>query len=249
MNSSILRALAVGLLVVGFAAGCATTPEPTEPEAVDEAAKAAAERAIAEAKSVTAEASALGYEWRDTGKLIEEAEAAFAAGDFATAKSKADMAAAQSREAINQHYLEAARYSYENNLKNATGLTADQKLRMTQLEEALRAADGRRAYDLAMRLEAELAAARMIYTVMSGDSLWTIAGKSDVYGDPYQWPLIYKANASQIEDADLIFPGQEFEVVRNPSDADVAAAVNHAKTRGAWSVGTVEASDTNYLAQ
>jgi nucleoid-associated protein YgaU len=181
--------------------------------------------------------------------MIKEAEDAFAAGDYATAKKKADAAAAQSREAINQHYLEEARYSYNYKLKDATGLTADQRAQLAELEAALRAADGRRAYDIAMRLEAELAAARMVYTVMSGDSLWKISGKSDVYGDPYQWPLIYKANASQIRDADLIYPGQEFEIVRNPSEADVAAAVNHAKSRGAWSIGVVEDSDTAYLAK
>jgi len=87
------------------------------------------------------------------------------------------------------------------------------------------------------------------YSVVTGDSLWSIAGKSDTYGNPYQWPLIYKANSSKIKDADLIFPGQEFEIDSNPSDADVSAAVNHAKTRGAWSIGATEASDKAYLSK
>jgi len=87
------------------------------------------------------------------------------------------------------------------------------------------------------------------YSVVTGDNLWSIAGKSDIYGNPYQWPLIYKANSSKIKDADLIFPGQEFEIDANPSDADVSAAVNHAKTRGAWSIGASEASDKAYLAK
>ncbi len=86
------------------------------------------------------------------------------------------------------------------------------------------------------------------YTVVSGDNLWNISGQASVYGNPYQWPLIYKANSDQIEDADLIFPGQEFDIP-NASTAEIDAAVQHAKTRGAWSVGEVEASDRDYLAQ
>ncbi len=87
------------------------------------------------------------------------------------------------------------------------------------------------------------------YTVVSGDSLWGISAKSEIYGNPYQWPLIYKANRSQIQDADLIFPGQNLMIQRDASAADIDAAVNHARTRGAWSIGVVEASDEAYLAR
>ena len=86
------------------------------------------------------------------------------------------------------------------------------------------------------------------YTVVKGDSLWAISGKSDIYGDVYQWPLIYKANSDQIEDADLIYPGQALAIERNVSDAEVNAAIKHAKTRGAWAIGVVEESDKAYLA-
>ena len=85
------------------------------------------------------------------------------------------------------------------------------------------------------------------YEVNQGDHLWGISGKS--YGNPYNWPLIYKANSDKIKDADLIYPGQVLDIDTNPSDADSAAAVNHAKTRGSWSIGTTEDSDTAYLAQ
>ena len=85
------------------------------------------------------------------------------------------------------------------------------------------------------------------YEVNQGDHLWGISGKS--YGNPYNWPLIYKANSDKIKDADLIYPGQVLDIDTNPSDADSAAAVNHAKTRGSWSIGVTEESDTAYLAQ
>ena len=87
------------------------------------------------------------------------------------------------------------------------------------------------------------------YTVVRGDNLWTISGRSTVYGNPYQWPLIYKANSNQIKDADLIYPGQNLAINTSPSDAEVAAAVQHARTRGSWSIGVVEESDKAYLAQ
>ena len=85
------------------------------------------------------------------------------------------------------------------------------------------------------------------YEVESGDSLWAISGQDFVYGDPYQWPLIYRSNTSIIEDADLIYPGQWLEFDPNPGSADIERAVNHAKTRGAWALGAVEASDIDYI--
>ncbi|RMG30957.1 MAG: LysM peptidoglycan-binding domain-containing protein [Gammaproteobacteria bacterium] len=87
----------------------------------------------------------------------------------------------------------------------------------------------------------------MQYTVVRGDSLWKISGKPEIYGNPYEWPLIYKNNADKIRDADLIYPGQVFSIVRNPSQEEVDAAIHHARTRGAWSLGVVEDSDRAYL--
>ena len=87
------------------------------------------------------------------------------------------------------------------------------------------------------------------YSVVRGDNLWNISGKDEVYADPYQWPLIYKANSGSIQDADLIFPGQVLGINTAPSAGDVQAAIHHARNRGAWSIGPTEASDRNYLAQ
>ena len=85
------------------------------------------------------------------------------------------------------------------------------------------------------------------YQVERGDSLWAISGKAEIYANPYQWPLIYKNNTSKIEDADLIYPGQIFAIENNPSSSDTSAAIQHAKTRGRWSLGVVEQSDKAYL--
>lgn len=48
------------------------------------------------------------------------------------------------------------------------------------------------------------------YTVASGDSLSKIAKR--FYGDANQWRKIYDANRDQIENPDLIHPGQELEI-------------------------------------
>jgi nucleoid-associated protein YgaU len=86
------------------------------------------------------------------------------------------------------------------------------------------------------------------YLVVSGDNLWNIAGQDTIYSNPFMWPLIYKANSGQIKDADLIHPGQYFYIPK-ARGADRAAAMEHAKNRGAWTLGETEASDLDYLSQ
>jgi len=52
------------------------------------------------------------------------------------------------------------------------------------------------------------------YTVVVGDYLWKIAGKKDIYANPYQWMRIYSYNKDQIKDPDLIYPKQIFKIQR-----------------------------------
>ena len=85
------------------------------------------------------------------------------------------------------------------------------------------------------------------WTVVEGNNLWAIACKEEVYNVPEQWPLIYKANLDQIRDADLIYPGQVLTIPRDMSQSDIDGAIQHAKTRGAWSVGPIEDSDVQYI--
>lgn len=51
--------------------------------------------------------------------------------------------------------------------------------------------------------------ARM-YTVVKGDSLFKIAKKE--YGHESAWHRIFDANRDQIEDPDLIYPGQHLRI-------------------------------------
>ncbi len=47
-------------------------------------------------------------------------------------------------------------------------------------------------------------------TVVRGNSLWRIARR--IYGEGIMYTLIYSANADQIKDPDLIYPGQVFSI-------------------------------------
>jgi nucleoid-associated protein YgaU len=210
------RLFSVALLSLGLITGCASTDETSD--------SSAAEQAISDAKAANAEAKAVNYEWRDTGKIIKQAEKKLAAGDDEGAIKLANKAKAQAVTAV-------AQSEYEN--KKFLNANADTSSVSSSSSSAARGA---------------MAAGRVSsYSVVRGDNLWSISGKDEVYADPYQWPLIYKTNRDKIKDADLIYPGQVLDVDQNASASEIDAAINHAKTRGAWSLGDTEQSDRDYL--
>jgi len=216
------RLFSVALISLGLITGCASTEE-----AVDSA-SASAEQAIADAKAANAEAKAANYEWRDTGKFIKKAEKKLAEGDEAGALKLANKAKAQAVTAVSQAEAENKKFLNAN---------ADTSASSSSSSSAARGAGA-------------MAAGRTSsYSVVRGDNLWSISGKDEVYADPYQWPLIYKTNRDKIKDADLIHPGQVLDIDQNASASEIDAAVNHAKTRGAWSLGDTEQSDRDYLSK
>jgi LysM repeat protein len=62
------------------------------------------------------------------------------------------------------------------------------------------------------------------YTVALNDTLWGIAGKSDIYSDNFQWPLIFKANRDTIKDPDLIYPNQDFVIQKGMTEEEISNA-------------------------
>jgi hypothetical protein len=62
------------------------------------------------------------------------------------------------------------------------------------------------------------------YTVAVRDTLWGIAGKSEIYSDNFQWPLIFKANRDTIKDPDLIYPKQDFVIQKGQGEEEVSHA-------------------------
>lgn len=67
------------------------------------------------------------------------------------------------------------------------------------------------------------------YMVMQGDTLWDISGMADIYGDNFQWPLIFKANRDQIEDPDIIEIDQDLVISREFTPEEVETAIENAK--------------------
>ncbi|HET9678977.1 MAG TPA: hypothetical protein VFP95_00280 [Gammaproteobacteria bacterium] len=166
-----------------------------------------------------------------------------------TGPSAEELAAQQAAEEAareNAEYLAQAQELLDE-ISKYTNLTADQQARLEEGRMAIANNEGRKAYEILSALLAELQAASTVYSVVPGDNLWNISGKGSVYGNPYMWPLIYKNNSGAIEDPDLIYPDQRFDIKSHPMQGEVDAAVEHAKNRGAWSLGQPESSDQDYL--
>lgn len=240
-----IKQMAVGLLSLGLVAGCASTPEeePQEGPTAEEKAN----QAIQNADSVISGAQAPCDDVSNAEDLLDQARTAESNEDYAKAEELATEAADTANATMDDCYRAEAEAELDK-ANGYTGLTADQRDRLARAE-GMMDSDPKRALEMLKSLNAELAAATMDYTVSRGDNLWNISGKSEVYGNPYNWPLIYKNNSDKIDDADLIYPGQEFTIDKNPTDDAREAAVEHAKNRGSWSLGTVEDSDRDYLSR
>ena len=52
------------------------------------------------------------------------------------------------------------------------------------------------------------------YEVRKGDSLWKIAKKQEIYGNPRLWIKIFNANMDRIKNPNVIFPGQLLKIPR-----------------------------------
>jgi hypothetical protein len=66
------------------------------------------------------------------------------------------------------------------------------------------------------------------YTVRSGDSLWRISAKKKIYGNPFQWPLLFINNKDVIKDPDIIKPNWDLKVKRSVAADEVSSAVKKA---------------------
>ncbi|HEX7965792.1 MAG TPA: hypothetical protein VF651_08750 [Gammaproteobacteria bacterium] len=244
---NVLKLSAVLLLVAGSLAGCANNKAKNDQAAAAAAqASAAATQAINDAQAVIAGAQSPCTDTGNAADLLSQAQAAQAT-DAAKAQQLAAQAKQVAGDAINGCYLAKAQ-ELQTQAQGYKNLNADQQGRLTQAGTYISSNQGKPAYDLLAALVAELQAAHMTYSVVRGDSLWRIAGKADVYGNPYQWPLIYKANADKIKHADLITPDQQFDIVKNPAAADSDAAVNYAKHRGAWRGHRADKKDKKFAA-
>jgi nucleoid-associated protein YgaU len=156
-------------------------------------------------------------------RLWAETDAAWAAGDFQKVTESLDALRALQPEdaAVIDEKIAAAQYNQASALEQsgeldrALYLYQEAQRRNPNLGEAGFAIERVQA---ALRPSAPVAVdepaapAEQTYTVESGDSLWAVAQR--FYGDGNQWSRIYEANRDQLDNPDVIQPGQ---VLRIPS--------------------------------
>lgn len=246
----VVAGVLVAVLAGGFLHGCASDTASTikVDVAEEEQLRAEASAALEAAHAALKEAKAVGWNASKVETVLKQAEDAFAKGQYAKAVELAGQVQQFALAGANRYQLTVAQQILDK-VRGLSGLTDEHFARIAKVEKAIAAGDGHQALELIRQLRGALEAANIDYQVVVGDSLWGISGKSEIYANPYQWPLIYKKNKDQIEDADLIYPGQKFDIEKHPAQSDVNSAVEHARTRGAWSLGEQEASDKAYLAE
>ena len=175
------KVLALVLLSLFLAVLTGCPKRPLVPP-VDQA-RLDAEEAIASASKAIDAAWEVGADTSVAEALLEEARSAFAAGDYATATSKAWEAEA------------AANAAREEALAKAK---EEEKIAEEVAVEEV-AEEAARIYVVGTWQR-------------DRDCLWNIAKKPRFYGDPWKWKRIYKANTDKIKDPDLIYPGQQLVI-------------------------------------
>lgn len=86
------------------------------------------------------------------------------------------------------------------------------------------------------------------YVVQPGDNLWNIAASSsELSNDALLWPLLLSDNKSIVDDADLIHPNTILRIKTAGNQNLIDKARRHARTRGIWSIASIEKSDLSYL--
>ncbi len=197
-------------------------------------------RMIQELKTTLSEAEGTGAkrfypaDYDRLSRTLKEVEQDFSAERYDDVISKTQAALVKANNLVcsaRLAKLEEERRKAEEELREARRKADEEARRRQEAEEARR------------RAEEELRRCREMkvsqvdsHTVKRGECLWVISDKKSVYDNPFQWPLIYKANRSQIRDPDLIFPRQKFKVPQDFSNGEKQDAVQLAKTRGPWSL-------------
>ncbi len=220
-------------------------------EAAKARAKAKAEEIIAQLSTAIKEAKAaeaetyLPQDLARVSRSLQAVEADYKAERYLAAISKGREAITQAKDLAKRSRLAAAEAERRRKEEEARRRAeeearrrAEEEARRRAEEEARRAeAERRRAEEEARRIAEEEARRHPpTHEVVKGECLWRIAESEKVYSDPFQWPLIYQANRSQIKDPDLIYPKQEFQIKRDASATEIRQAISTSKHRGPWSL-------------
>lgn len=140
------------------------------------------------------------------------------------AKAKADEAARLFSDPLKYREAKVAADEAARLAANAAAAAVAEKKRLEEEAKRAEAERLRREAEEARRAEEELMRRfPPVYTVQKGDSLWKISGMQTIYDNAIFWPIVYDANDAQINDPDLIYPGQEFSIPRGKAVEEMEA--------------------------
>ena len=186
----------------------------------DTAVAAAPEAPVAEAPAEPAKSA----EELEEERLWAETDAAWSAGDFQKVTESLDaLKALQPEDAAEidekiaaAQYNQASALEQSGELDRALYLYQEAQRRNPNLGEAgfaierVQAALNPPAPPAEPAPAAEAAPAEQTYTVADGDTLWAIAERH--YGDGSQYTRIFEANRDQLDNPDVIQPGQVLRI-------------------------------------
>ena len=176
----------------------------------------------------------------DADSLMREARAASARAEDARAQSLANEANTRAKLALDGYYVTASAQELQK-LYSVTGLNDEQLGRLREAEVALVRGEGARAHGLLAALNKELSSEKK-HQVKSGESLWSISARPEVYANGFLWPLIWEANKDTVPNPDQLAKGQTLRIRPNPTVDEVVRAVDYARNQAGRRVriGTIE---------
>lgn len=197
--------------------------------------------ALIEARLRVAEAQTRHPGWNEADGLLRLTEDAAARGDDALTLHYARQTMRRADLAVNDYYTALARAELDQ-IYTHTGLDNLQLSRVQYIENAIVRGDGRTAYELAGGLKEELEIAARAYRVRSGETLWQISGRKEIYGNSQLWPLIFDANRETMKSPDDLGAGKLLRIRTNPTIDEVVGAIDYARdhTPGEVFIGEIQ---------
>jgi len=212
--------------------------------------------AISQAKEAMVKAEQMGVAMQTARDWLSQAEAASAAGNEEEALRTAQQARQEAQdgmlrlqeeklraerekllaEQVNQEWLGKVPPLLDEARQAADRLSDEQREALREGEEAYREKQGRKAYELVNPVVEAVRALPPLkqmqqYKVAAGDTLWRIAARKAVYGNPWWWPLIYLSNQDKLPDPQGLNAAMVLDIDMNPSADLVDLAVQYAHRR------------------
>jgi len=201
------------ILLLLVSGGCAQPPQ---------AELAAARDALARAYAAGASRLA-SDDYQIAERALKDGEALVHDGDYRAARKLLPFATLRARRAL------VLAHSADEQLRRAELERRKQAIAAARRRQLLQAAPPSPSRPDLTTPPKPVPPPQLSYTVGEGESLYSIAARPQVYGDPLLWPLLYKANRDQIRDPRQIYSGQVLTIPRGLSTAELDDARQKAK--------------------